>query len=121
MNLAGHLAAFECGSATHSTCGKVLEQVEQTRGSGLRRRRQHRACKPHWLAAEHRASQRDRLLFAHRLAPRNLLRKLTNERYARAPVRRKDRNLTLSRNARLSQLVARLRTRTEIYASASSA
>lgn len=36
-------------------------------------------------------------------------------RYARAPVRRKDRNLTLSRNAPLSQLVERLRTRTEIH------
>jgi RNA polymerase sigma-70 factor (ECF subfamily) len=36
-------------------------------------------------------------------------------RYARAPVRRKDRNLTLSKNVQLSQLVERLRTRTEIH------
>jgi RNA polymerase sigma-70 factor (ECF subfamily) len=36
-------------------------------------------------------------------------------RYARAPVRRKDRNLTLSRNGQLSQLVEQLRSRTEIY------
>jgi RNA polymerase sigma factor (sigma-70 family) len=36
-------------------------------------------------------------------------------RYARAPVRRRDRNLTLSKNAQLSQLVERLRTRTEIH------
>ena len=36
-------------------------------------------------------------------------------RYARAPVRRKDRNLTLSKNVQLSQLVEQLCTRTEIY------
>lgn len=36
-------------------------------------------------------------------------------RYARAPVRRKDRNLTLSKHVQLSQLVDQLRTRTEVY------
>ena len=36
-------------------------------------------------------------------------------RYARAPGRRKDRNLTLSRNGQLSQLVEQVRTRTEAY------
>ena len=36
-------------------------------------------------------------------------------RYARAPARKKDRNLTLSKHAKLSQLVEELRTRTEAY------
>jgi RNA polymerase sigma-70 factor (ECF subfamily) len=36
-------------------------------------------------------------------------------RYARAPSRRKERNLTLSRNVQLSQLVEQVRTRTEVY------
>jgi len=36
-------------------------------------------------------------------------------RYARAPVRRKDRNLTLSKNVHLSQLVEQMRTRTQAY------
>jgi RNA polymerase sigma-70 factor (ECF subfamily) len=37
-------------------------------------------------------------------------------RYARSPARRKERNLTLSRNVPLSQLVDELRTRTQGYA-----
>jgi len=36
-------------------------------------------------------------------------------RYARAPVRRKDRNLTLSQHAQLSQLAAQLRSCTQAY------
>ena len=36
-------------------------------------------------------------------------------RYARAPGRRKDRNLTLSRNVQLSRLVEQVRTQTEAY------
>jgi len=36
-------------------------------------------------------------------------------RYARAPALRKERNLTLSKNVRLSQLVDSLRSRTEVY------
>lgn len=36
-------------------------------------------------------------------------------RYARAPGRRRDRNLTLSKHAQLSQLVEEVRTRTEMY------
>ena len=36
-------------------------------------------------------------------------------RYARTPARKKDRNLTLSKNVQLSQLVEQLRTRTEAY------
>ncbi|MDH5676645.1 MAG: sigma-70 family RNA polymerase sigma factor [Myxococcales bacterium] len=36
-------------------------------------------------------------------------------RYARTPARKRDKNLTLSKNAPLSQLVEQLRTRTEVY------
>ncbi len=36
-------------------------------------------------------------------------------RYVRTPARRKDRNLTLSNNVRLSQLVDQVRSRTEVY------
>jgi RNA polymerase sigma-70 factor (ECF subfamily) len=39
----------------------------------------------------------------------------TAARYARSPGRRKDRNLTLSKNVNLSQLIERARTRTEVY------